>query len=114
MVSKENLVVLAYAHNECYTILVRLSELEKAVKEISGDVNPKDLNVNLEKRTWSFGAWRDIPIGHGRTGLGPNNQYREGIIGIYHYTNYEHVVRLVCDAQNAVERPLPGHALCKD
>jgi hypothetical protein len=111
MFKRKNLLVLAYASNECYTALVRLSELEEAAKRMNS-VNSNDLTINLKDGIWSFGQWHDFPIGQGR--LRQPNHSRSGIIGVYDFSVYEHISRLVNDAQQAVEKPLQGHALSED
>jgi len=106
--NKKNLVVLAYASNECYTKLVRLGSLESEAANMNS-VDVKDLKIDIEKMVWSFCKW-EYPIGEGRRGLGEFNNFRWGIIGIYNISSYEHVRRLVSDAQEAVKTPEHGYA----
>ncbi|MFH0928851.1 MAG: hypothetical protein V1818_00680 [Candidatus Aenigmatarchaeota archaeon] len=53
---KENLVVLKYATNECYTNVVKVDK-----------VDPKDFSIDLEKGTWSFDEWKNNKIGSMRS-----------------------------------------------
>lgn len=105
---KKSLWVLAYALDSRQTTLVKLSELELKVDDISG-VNPQDLKINLKNKTWSFHDYKNIPIGQGREGLGEDNFSRWGVIGVYDQSNDTHVKELVLNAQNAVKMPYEAY-----
>jgi hypothetical protein len=96
----ENLVVLAYASNPCYTDLFKLSDLEKKSKDI--EIDPKDLEIDFKDKIWSFNVWSGR-IGEGRKDLGIYNRDYRGIIGVYDHSNYDHVWNLVHDAQEALK-----------
>jgi hypothetical protein len=99
-IDRENLVVLAYAENSCYTDLFKLSDLEKKSKDI--EINPQDLEIDFKDKIWSFKVWSGR-IGEGRKDLGHYNRDRWGVIGVYDHSKYDHVWNLVHDAQEALE-----------
>jgi len=109
---KESLLVLAYALDSRQTTLVKLSELESRVKEMN-DVNPQDLKIDFENKTWSFREYENVPIGLARESLGRYNFSRWGVIGVYDQSNCEHIRELVLNAQDAV-KTLPHGAYASD
>jgi hypothetical protein len=108
LVGVENLVVLAYGSNTCYTKLVKLSDLEGAAKDMNS-VDPKNLKLDLEAGTWSYLNWKKIPIGKGRRDIEIQDK-RWGIIGVYDHSSYEHVWSIMNDTARAI-RTIPGNVL---
>ena len=47
------------------------------------EITDGHLEIDLEKRTWSYGERKDIPIGIGRIKYAHGIEIKEGIIGIY-------------------------------
>ncbi|MAH03849.1 hypothetical protein CMI39_03635 [Candidatus Pacearchaeota archaeon] len=96
-IKEENLVVLTYAVNNCWT----------NVKEIS-DIDDKDFSINLEKELWSYRCWKDIKIGKKRSPYTTySDECREGIIGVYDKTNIKHLDFLVHDAIESTKDNTP-------
>jgi|GEM_PF-1914250 len=88
----ENLVVLEYSENECYTNVV------SAGKKIQG------LEIDSENGLWSFREWKDIEIGESRN----INDYhgiarKYGVIGVYDRTNTKHLDFMVSAGREATK-----------
>jgi hypothetical protein len=80
----EDLVVLQYASNTCYTTLTRVSE-----------VKVKNFSVDIEKSTWSYDEYRDRKIGDARL-YGAHF----GVIGVYDRTNDQHLNSMLYAARD--------------
>ena len=85
----EDLVVLRYAQNECYTSVVA-----------AADVEDDKFNIDLEKQVWSYREWENRKIGQGRPTHDVTDHY--GIIGVYDRTNTNHLDSMVHDASESV------------
>lgn len=79
----KNIIVLKYAHNNCYTTLFSL-------KDILKDINDKEFSIDLEKGLWSYRWWKDNKIGESRSKYG-NFGADVGIIGVYDKSNLQHL-----------------------
>ncbi len=89
----EDLVVLMYAPNECYTQVVEAKGAEV-----------KGLEISPEKGIWSFQKWRDVPIGRMRMLTLPTDgpyEHRFGVIGVYDRTKIEHLDSMVSHGKEA-------------
>lgn len=85
----EDLVVLQYASNTCYTTVVRV-----------GEIKEESFSVDLEKSTWSFREYKDRKIGDSR--YCPTDR-QGGVIGVYDRTNDDHLRLMLHAAQEAVD-----------
>jgi hypothetical protein len=91
---KEDLVVLCYATNECYTNVVPLNEDEQKIK------------VDTEKGLWSLLEGRRDCYGKAYFKIGYDMKHcnwdsREGIIGVYDKTDIEHLGHMVYHSREA-------------
>lgn len=82
----ENLIVLQYANNECYTTVV---SVKKATSK------HKSFSVDTTKNKWSYEG-KEYKIG--------NSRYIEqhyGVIGVYDRMSIKHLDSMVHDAKEA-------------
>jgi hypothetical protein len=93
---KEDVIVLQYASNTCYTNVVKLE-----------DAKIKGLKVDLDKGVWSFEGCKNIPVGNSRRAYPHNcgSQHESGIIGIYDKENIEHLNSMAFHVKEATEKP---------
>lgn len=96
-IKMEDIVVLQYASNTCYTQIVELKDAEEKV------------DVNLERKVWTYTALKDrdanfknIKIGKARSPYLNGHEYRDGVIGVYDRRQTEHLDQMVHDANEAV------------
>lgn len=86
---RENLVVLAFAQNECYLTIIPIHKASKR------------LIINLEEGTWKFGNSDYRKIGE--------YNYYSGMIGVYDRTNVSHLNAMIDRAEdNAYSESRPG------
>ena len=90
----ENLVVLMYAGNTCYTKVV-----------VATNAQIKGLRIRPEKSIWSYRDWKNVPIGKMRTIYKNASQF--GVIGVYDKTMIEHLDSMVHDAVEAMRSDYP-------
>ena len=88
----ENLVVLEYASNNCWTnvrnakeVLAEMSSSDKEKKEVSGDYHK--FSIDLDNGTWNWWKYKEIQIGNSRS----TTEHHEKIIGVYDRTNTSHL-----------------------
>jgi hypothetical protein len=85
---KEDLVVLRFASNECYTNIVDLAKTD-----------PKEVSVDEKKGTWKYEE-QIREIGQSRY-IDPHCKY--GVIGVYDRSLTEQLNSMVSASQNATE-----------
>ncbi|MBN1923151.1 MAG: hypothetical protein JW791_00100 [Nanoarchaeota archaeon] len=99
---KENLVVLLYAFNNCYTLICDVDDLEKELisQQMRSDkgkpVTP--LEIDYEKNEWTWGRYGS-KIGNGIRGMS------FGVIGVYDRRNIKHLSTMMYDSRNATQDP---------
>jgi hypothetical protein len=104
MSAKENLVVLCWASNECYTKLCTIKEVSK--KKVH---DPEDgywywpeMIIDVKKKTWKHGE-KGGKFGEHFEGVNDIwSKSRYGVIGVYDTTNMKQLERMMRDAQEAV------------
>lgn len=96
MFKKEDLVVLMYSDNTCYTRVVTLEEAEQKPRKSSGyfKVDPKKGEWRREYRfrTVTKKIGESMYMDHG---------CRYGVIGVYDRTKIEHLDSMVYDGREA-------------
>jgi len=85
---KDDLVVLSYSRNPCYTQLTRYNKNDHG-------------EVNLKKGTWEFRGL-EIKLGESRS-TNQRMTTEQGVIGIYDKTKIAHLENLVRAAITAVD-----------
>ncbi len=88
-IKEENLAVLQYASNTCYTQVVEFKDVKEAV------------TVDLEKKVWTYLDFKNVKIGKARSQYLNGHEFRDGIIGVYDRRNTEHLDQMVHDAAEA-------------
>lgn len=98
----ENLVVLEYASNNCWTnvrnakeVLDEMGSLDKEKGKTSEDYYK--FSINLNNGTWSWWKYKEIPIGNSRSTSGIHQR----IIGVYDRTNTSHLSSIAHQSINA-------------
>ncbi|MBI2451760.1 hypothetical protein HYV50_01635 [Candidatus Pacearchaeota archaeon] len=85
---KENLVVLKFEFNNCCVGVVGINEVKQ-----------DNFSMDLDRKTWSYQSWRDIPIGQRRSLYNTHaDEIREGIIGVYDRTKIGHLNSMIAAA----------------
>jgi hypothetical protein len=87
---KEDLVVLVYSQNNCYTSVLSIKKAEEEYEKWS-------FSVDVDKNTWSFHG-KNYKISESRT-----CEYgaRWGIIGVYNRLNDKHLDYMVGASKKA-------------
>jgi len=87
----ENIVVLQYADNECYTtVVVPIDAIKK---------HGKNFSIDLTNNTWIYNNKRH-KIGES---CYIDNHSHYGVIGVYDQTLIKHLNRMVMDSKSATE-----------
>jgi hypothetical protein len=97
----EKLVVLRYAHNECYVHAVSLAELREDTEAMSLRKREyTSLKVDTTKGTWEYDG-NSLRIGKGSFAQEGGEMLSFKIIGIYDRTNLKHINQMLDDAREA-------------
>jgi len=90
---KEDLVVLKYASNSCYTQVITAEEAEQQTE---------NLIIDTVNGTWTFDR-ETFSIGERGIRWHGSRKKRYGIIGVYDRTNIRHLDLMVIDGKEATE-----------
>ncbi len=90
---KEDLVVLKYASNSCYTQVITAEEAEQQTE---------NLIIDTVNGTWTFDG-ETFSIGERGIRWHGSRKKRYGIIGVYDRTNIRHLDLMVIDGKEATE-----------
>ena len=89
--SEDDLVVLQYSPNICYTQVLALK-------------NVKHENyVDVMRGLWSFDDWHNVAIGESRSLYLDGSKMKYGIIGVYDRTDISHLDAMVYAAKKFTE-----------
>lgn len=77
---KENLSALMYSGQD-----IKFTPVKNVMIGEPGGM----LELDLDEGCWSWGNWRNIPIGKCREGLSGEGCVREGIIGVYDLDDFD-------------------------
>jgi len=98
----ENLVVLEYASNTCWTKVRDAKEVQEEMQSLREKKSKEDrgyyeFSIDLDKGTWCWWKYKGIKIGESRYTGG----HGERIIGVYDRTNTSHLSSLAHESINA-------------
>ena len=80
-----DLVVLKYAPNTSWTQVVDAKGIE-------------DIEVDLDKGTWSYKGWKDVEVGQARKIYLGNVKVKSGVIGVYDRTSASQLSSMISAA----------------